>query len=157
VSKKRANPKQPPAKRRIRPRPGDVIAIPLSARQFAFGRIHSNCGLAVFDFVSRSLPAVEAVMTKRVLFHCLFFSTAVKSGEWSIIGHAAFENDEAAWGPPMWHLDDLSGKFSIRYKGRETRATAAKIRGLDEEIMWYPAGLIGEIKLRRRMMVARAR
>lgn len=41
--------------------PGDVVAIPLGNRRFAFGRIYRDASIGVFDYLASRIPDVRVL------------------------------------------------------------------------------------------------
>ena len=130
-------------------KPGDIIAIPLAAAGFAYGKRYRNCGLGVYDLITTTLADASDVCSHEFWFHCCIFDNAIKSGKWKVIGSEAFADEETSWGPPMFHRDIISGEYEIRHKGVHRAATAREIKGLDPEIMYFPAGLLQRIEAER--------
>jgi hypothetical protein len=137
--------RQNPKKSRVSYRIGDIIAIPRVDGHHSYGRIYRDLGLAVYRCVTKGLADPYEVPGHGIAFYCYFFDTAVKSGAWPIIGHLGFASEEESWPPPMWHLDEISGEYEIRYKDTSRSASKREIKGLYEDVMWYPEGLVAEL------------
>jgi hypothetical protein len=130
-------------------RPGDVIAIPLTAAGYAYGKLFADYGLGVYDLLTASIADCEEVTHQKFWFFCHIFHNAIKSGMWPIIGHEPFSDEESSWTPPMFHQDVISGEYEIRHKGECRPATKKEIRGLFEEVMYFPDGLLERIEAER--------
>lgn len=100
----------------------------------------------MYRFTADKVVSTKVLEKKPIAFHCFIFSKAITNGEWPIIGHIDFPSEESSWPPPMWHCDDLTDVYEIRHRGKSRLAAKSEIKGLDEEIMWYPKGLINELE-----------
>ncbi len=83
-----------------KPTLGAIVAIPLPDGRFAFAKIFENYDLGVYDLVSDKIEPVGNVIKRKTAFFQHATDSAIKSGEWPIIGEEPFPNEEAAWGPP---------------------------------------------------------
>jgi hypothetical protein len=129
--------------------PGDIIAIPLAAAGFAYGKLFKDCGLGVYDLITMEMADVNDVLGQEFWFFCCIFDNAIKSGKWKVIGTEEFPDEESAWPPPMYHQDVISGEFEIRHKGIHRAATERQVKGLFPQIMYFPAGLLQRIESER--------
>jgi hypothetical protein len=82
------------------------------------------------------LEPVSTVTRHPIVFFQSATDSAIKSGEWPVIGTEPFPDEESAWGPPK-ASGVLPGikvdprTLQIRYKGVSRRATLKEAAGLD--------------------------
>lgn len=137
--------------KRVRPRAGDVIAIPLGGGRFAFGRLLLDCGIAIYDYRSKSIPDVTSLSGKPIRFHASIFTSAISNGSWPRIGHLPAIKEANDWPPPCFIRDDLrEDSYEIYERGKRRRATKDEVHGLEEQCMWYPEPFVKELKRRFR-------
>ena len=101
-------------------RPGDLIAIPLTDAEFAYGRV-TRCGrLAVLDVKPtsklqslRDLKFIQPV----VAFFALFYEP-VDYPPWIFLGTWPYEDTESGFAPPFFYEDPVNpGHFKMVNKG----------------------------------------
>lgn len=117
---------------------GTVVAIPLPGSKYAFAKVFRNTDLGVYDLVSTKIEALQDIVNREIKFFQPTTDSAIKSGEWLIIGEEPFADEESSWGPPK-----VTGVFSgmkinplllkISFKGQYRRATLKEIEGMEIE------------------------
>jgi hypothetical protein len=128
---------------------GDVVQIPLPTGENAYGRIFQDASIGVYNFVSKSTPPLEDLEVLDYLFITGVFDTAIKSGEWKLIGNLQFPDEDSRWPPPKYIQDIIQPqKYRIYFKGNLTKADKSEIKGLEKQAMYKPAEIVAEIMSR---------
>ncbi|MBP3966543.1 Imm26 family immunity protein [Paenibacillus lignilyticus] len=130
-------------KKRRRLKVGDVYAIPLPNKKYAFGRMHMDGSIAIYKQVSESIE--DLPQTEDYQFIVGVYEYVLKSGEWPVVDYRPFDNDEDAWPPPACIVDIISGEYSIYYKGEIRDSTKAECEGLETAAAWADNHIIDRI------------
>jgi hypothetical protein len=56
--------------------------------------------MGVYGFVSEAIEPLEVVLEHELAFFEACTDSAIKAGEWPIIGEDPFPDEESSWGPP---------------------------------------------------------
>lgn len=135
--------------KRVRTKPGNVVAIPLSNGRFAFGRLMKDSGIAIHKVTHKSLVPPDFWGTPDVLFYTSFVDNRVKDGSWRVVGMVPFETEDEAFPPPSRNDDVLNRNHHMIYhKGVLRDASEAEVQGLEFEYLWGSEALIEEIERR---------
>lgn len=123
--------------KRIKYNLGSIVAIPLSNGQFAYAKVHKNETLGVYDIISSEVLQVDEVVRKGFVFHQPCTDSAIKNGDWPVVGVDPFLNEEAAWPPPLatcyvkesneW---TMGGIPRVSFKGGMHIASLEEVQGL---------------------------
>ncbi|KZN60871.1 Imm26 family immunity protein [Pseudoalteromonas luteoviolacea] len=133
--------------KRVKFKIGDIVKVPVVDNLFVYGRILNDASIEIYNKVFDELVDVNELKGLGVLFDCGIFSTAIKNGEWEIIGHIPFENEEDSWPKPKFIQDIINReKFCIYYKGERVQASKDEIINMDEQAMYKPEQLVERIK-----------
>jgi hypothetical protein len=125
---------------------GDIVAIPLPNGEFAYGKLHRDASIGIYDVVSDPLLPPTAVITKPFMFFSGIFDTAIKRGIWLKIGYEPFQDENSEWPPPAYIQDVIDpSKYRIYFKGQMTPAKQSEIHSLDKQTMRKPKQLVDEI------------
>src|SRR5262245_51651565 len=116
-------------------RVGDIVAIPLTAGRFAFGRVLKDASIAVYRYVSDAESSVPPLTTPYA-FVVGVYQDVLCSGSWPLAERVPFENEDDAWPPPHAVHDVISGRFSIYYKGQMRPASPEEAEGLEPAAVW---------------------
>lgn len=142
--------------KRIRPKTGDVVAIPPSDGRFACGRLLNDASIAIYDRLFEELPTIEQVAGCGIRFFTGLFDTAIRTQEWPRIGNIPGQTDDEDWAPPCYIFDELTeDSYEIYDRGKIRPATLEEIKGIEEQVMRYPEHLIEEIERQFRQRRAR--
>jgi hypothetical protein len=149
---KHANPKSRSTntQKRVHCRVGDIVAIPIDATLYGFGRILQNHYLAVYARVSELMSPEWNWTNEPIGFHVGFVDKAVRSGEWPIIGHFQSDNPDDDCAPPMCvreYLHPRRVKYII-HRGVLRDATDEEAVGMEEFVMQTPIGVAINIEER---------
>ena len=119
-------------------KPGLIVAIPLPDGRYAFAKLFKDFDLGVYSLVSDKIETVENIVKHDLTFFQAATDSAIKSGEWPIVGEELFSDEDSSWGPPraagilpqdeMGYLDP-----QLSYKGSERPAKLRELIGLDIE------------------------
>ena len=128
---------------------GTVVAIPLTNGHHAYGRVHEDANLAIYSLVSPALVTLEQVSSSPVAFFTGAFDTAIRSGEWPILGVLPFPDNESAWAPPTYIQDIIDPtKYRIYHRGEMRPATPDETAGLDIACVRKPGQVVDLIEQR---------
>lgn len=130
-------------KKRRRKKLGDVYAIPLPNGKFAFGRIFKDAGIGIYKHIGESIEDVP--MGEDYQFIVGVYENVLKSGNWTVVENRPFNNEEEAYPPPSCIIDNISGEYSIYYKGEIRRATKSECEGLEIAAVWADNHIIDRI------------
>lgn len=121
--------------KKVKYKVGQIVAIPLPDKKFAFGKVFNNFDIGVYDLLSDKIESIEGVVTNRFLFHNAVTDRAIKSGAFVVIGEEPFPDEESAWAPAMaagvFPEDPDVGVLHIAHKGEMWRATPEQATGMD--------------------------
>ena len=127
-----------------KPRPGDVVAIPLDGSRYAFGRVLKDASIGVYRYVGKSpddLPPPDV----DYLFVVGAYRDLLTSGEWPAVARRSFQSEEDAWPPPYVVRDPISGKCSIYHKAEMRPASPAECEGLEPAAVWDKKHILDRI------------
>lgn len=120
-------------------RQGDVVAVPLTHHQYAFGRVCREPTLAVFSKTSAELLPLDKIAQMEVLFYIGFIQTKVQTCDWIYLGKLPFANAEDAW-PPAVFIQDIHtpSEYRIYHRGKMRPARKRECVGLKKFEMQPP-------------------
>ena len=121
-------------KKRKRKKIGDVYAIPLPNKKYAFGRVFNDAGFGVYEHIGESIE--DAPKSENYQFIVGVYDHALKSGEWTVVENRPFDDEDATYPPPMCIIDSISGEYSIYHKGEIRNATKSECEGLEIAAVW---------------------
>lgn len=128
---------------------GDIVMIPVSDTDFVFGRLLKDSSIAIYPLLSTEAVDISQLVRKKILFDPGVFDTNIVNGKWKIIGHIPFEHADESWPSPKCIRDIINpDKCRIYYKGEMKPATEKEVKGLEEQAMFKPEGLVAEIQKR---------
>jgi hypothetical protein len=134
----------------VRCRAGDVVAIPVDERLFAFGRLLNDDCLAVYERLFPTTAPDVVWQAERAAFNTGFLDVAVRRGEWPIVEHIDCDDPEFHWPPPLCVRAALPPHpvIGIRHHGEMRRATDEETVGMDEYYLRTPLGVVIAIEER---------
>jgi hypothetical protein len=130
-------------RKKIKPKLGDVIQIPLPNGMYAYGCIFKDTGLGIYKEISGSSNTPPKAEEYRYVIG--FNRGAVESGEWPIVDHRPFPDEESAWPPPTYIKDVISGKYEIYHKGQIYPSTEKRCKGLERTAVWNANHIIDRL------------
>lgn len=130
-------------KRKIKPKLGDVVQIPLPDGTYAYGRVFKDTGLAIYKETSKS-PNIPP-KTEEYRFVVGFNGGAVETGEWPVVDHRPFADEDSAWPPPKFIKDSINGTYETYHKGQMHAATEEQCKGLEEASVWNANHIVDRI------------
>ena len=77
--------------KRVQPRPGDVILIPLRDGHYGFGRVLERAIVAFYDLRLGEVPELDAILAAPVVFKIRVMETAIALGAWPVLDNRALE------------------------------------------------------------------
>jgi Immunity protein 26 len=117
---------------------GSIIAIPLPDGRYAFAKAFQPLNFGIYDLVTHEILPVEMVVQHPISFYQVSTDSAIKSGDWKVIGEEPFASKEDSYIPPMAtcyikETDEwtMGGVPRIQYKDDMHIATAEQVRGMD--------------------------
>jgi Immunity protein 26 len=116
---------------------GSIVAIPIKENKYAFAKTFKDGDLGVYDLISNAILPLEDVLKHPISFYQYATDTAIKNGEWPILGVEPFASEEEAWLPPMatWYIKETdkwtTGKTRIYFKDEGYFVPLKEVRGLD--------------------------
>ena len=123
--------------KKIKYKLGSIVSIPLSEGRFAYAKVYKDNTLAVYGIISKTILPNKEVVKKEIAFSQPCTDSAIKNGDWPIIGVEPFLSEEAAWPPPLatcyvkktneW---TMGGIPRISFKGETHTASLEEVRGL---------------------------
>ncbi|MFC4809846.1 Imm26 family immunity protein [Paenibacillus sp. GCM10023250] len=122
---------------------GDIYAIPLPDGNYAFGRTFLDSGLAIYKQISNRIDDIPA--REEYQFIVGVYRSALKSGDWPVVGNRPFQDEEEAWPPPSCIVDRITGQYSIYHKGEITKSTYSECEGLEITAVWAAEQIIDRI------------
>ncbi|QDG74414.1 immunity 26/phosphotriesterase HocA family protein [Labrenzia sp. PHM005] len=121
--------------KRVRRKAGDIVSIPLSDGQYAYGRVLTSPLIAIYDYVSSGEVDSETILFQKVKYTLSVMVNAVTSGRWPVIGHADLE-EELQKPVRFFQQHKLTGKLSIYIDGEFFPATIEDCIGLESNAVW---------------------
>ena len=109
---------------------GQIVAIPLPKRKFAYAKVFNDFDLGVYDFLSDRIEPLERVVKHKFAFFDAVTDRAITGGSFQVIGEQPFPDKESAWAPPMasgiFPDDPDVGVLHIDHKGTSRRPKSTK-------------------------------
>jgi hypothetical protein len=130
---------------------GQIVAIRLPDRRFAYAKVFNDFDLGVYDFLSAEIEPMARVVRHKFSFFNAVTDRAIKSGTFLVIGEQPFPDEESAWAPPMasgiFPDDPGVGVLHIDHKGISRRAATPKeAAGMDvRSFSQRPELFVGQI------------
>lgn len=132
---------------------GQIVAIPLPGKKFAYGKVFNDFDIGIYDFLSDEIEPIERVVNSNILFYNAVTDRAIKNGAFVVIGEEPFPNEESAWAPAMaagiFPEDPDVGVLHITHKGEMWRATPEQAAGMDVRDFCQEPDLFVEIVVDR--------
>jgi len=132
---------------------GQIVAIPLPDKRFAYGKVFNDLDVGVHDFLSDDVVPVERVVKKNILFYSVVTDRAIKNGAFTVIGEQPFPDEESAWAPAMaagiFPEDQSVGMLHIAHKGNFLPATPDQAAGMDIRVFCQEPELFVELVIDR--------
>lgn len=123
--------------KKIKRQAGDVVAVKLEDGSFSFGVVLEEPLMAFYDYNSRELPELKAIVAKPVLFKVWVMNSAVESGRWEVIGSTSL-TPELASTPRFFKQSPLNKRLTVYFKGEETPSTKDECQNLERAAVWDP-------------------
>jgi hypothetical protein len=116
---------------------GSIVAIRIKEGKFAFAKTFKDGDLGVYDLIANSILPLKDVLKHPISFYQYGVDTAIKNGDWPILGVEPFKSEDETWLPPMatcyirqsgeWSM----GKPKIYFRDEEYFVSEKEVRGLD--------------------------
>jgi len=132
---------------------GQIVAIPLPDKRFAYGKVFNDFDVGVYDFLSDEIEPIERVVKNKILFYSAVTDRAIKSGAFTVIGEQPFPDEESAWAPAMaagiFPEDHSIGMLHITHKGQYLPASPDQAAGMDICVLCQEPELFVELVVDR--------
>jgi hypothetical protein len=132
---------------------GQIVAIPLPDKRFAYGKVFNDLDVGVYDLLSAEIEPVERVVRTKILFYNAVTDRAIKNGAFIVIGEQLFPDEESAWAPAMamgiFPEDHSVGMLHIAHRGSFVAATPDQAAGLDIRVFCQEPELFVELVIDR--------
>ena len=121
-------------RKRQREKLGNIYAIPLPDKTFAFGRLYKE-RLAIAKERSDNISAFPDF--KNIDFFVGVYKDVLTDGEWPIVGNMPFKDGEDIWSPKTYIQDQMHPeRYEIYEKGKIRKSTHEECIGLEETAVW---------------------
>lgn len=129
---------------------GAVIAVPLPDGRFAFGKMFRDSNVGVYDFISNKIESLKEIIKHKIAFFEPTTDSAIKSGEWPIVGEDPFPDNDSSWAPPKVvgvfpEMQADPSRLKISYRGAYRKADPKEAAGKDIELFCQRPDLFVEI------------
>ena len=122
-------------------RTGDVFSIELPNEKYAFLRKYNGAVIAVYKQKGDS-PDDYPKDDLYEFYVCVYKHVFKK---WHYVTNLPFISDEDAWGPPFCWVDQISGEYSLYYRGERRPCTYDECKDLEILAVWDENHLIDRI------------
>lgn len=130
------------------------MAIPLPTGQFAYAKVYNDMNMAIYKLLTFRISDVELIKHSSIAFYQAATDSAIKNGEWPVIGEDPFPDEGSACPPPKAYgvvVEAGIGLDSpkIIEKGQIRSATLEEIKGMEiDTFCQRPELLIDKIMMR---------
>lgn len=114
---------------------GDIIEVPLPGGFYAYARVLKNPLMGFYALRSSTPASREEILNAPILFKVWVMNSALTSGRWKIVGHAALEEEHKV-SPCFFKQDAISKKLSLYREGIEQPATFDECKDLERAAVW---------------------
>lgn len=113
---------------------GDIYRIPLADGRFAYGRLFKEYTLAVYKDIYEDVFTLPP--NENYSFFVGVYRDLLLDGKWEVVGNRPFYSEEDAWPPPQYIRDQITGKYSLYYKGNIIPSSKEECEGLEFAGAW---------------------
>ncbi len=117
--------------------PGNVLAIPLEAGRYAYGRVIELPLVAFYDLSSAHPLPVTEVVAANIAFQLWVMKRAIGPERWQVLGNVPLERHLLEH-PEFFKEDPLNGKLSVYCRGVERPASLGECSVLERAAVWNP-------------------
>lgn len=114
--------------------PGDIIAIPLSGKKYAFAMVLKDPGISVYDYIGNDQN--DKPKTAKYLFTVWASFKSLEKNNVRVIGHEEVTSPEDIALPPMWRRDLISGAYEIYKDGKFIPSDRFECEPLEVAAVW---------------------
>lgn len=120
--------------KRQRVKDGDILAIPIGHKLYAFGRVIDGA-IAVYNYTSEDMNKLPDLDDRYFLFIVPVYKNVLSSGHWPRVGHDHLQLTL----PLYFKRDPLSGNYSIYNceNDSETQSSEKECRGRESLATWH--------------------
>ena len=120
--------------RKRRLRLGDIYEIPLPDGTNAYGRLHKECTLAIYEVRCNNVS--ELPEEEHYSCYIAVYKDLLQDGEWPVVANRSFASEEEAWPPPKVVVDAITRKGSLYYKGVISPCSYEECKDLEVVAVW---------------------
>lgn len=127
-------------KKRIRPKPGDVLEINFSEQNHSYAHVSNIGSLVIFyDYKGQEQLSLDEIILLPIAFRVWVYSDVLKSGRWPRVGN--IKSDILFENPQFYKQDHITGTLSIYHDdyadtNYERPASLSQIEGLERAAVW---------------------
>lgn len=132
--------------RKARRKVGDVLAISLGDRTFAFGRVLTEPLVAFYDLRKDDSPDLRKIISSNVAFTVCVMNYAITDGDWRVVGNVPL--DPALKVEPLFFKKDPITRSLTIYRdstGEERPATRSECEGIECAAVWEPKQIVDRL------------
>lgn len=123
---------------------GDVFQIDLPDGRYAYGRVYRDSAVGIYRAITDA-PGQPPIGSNDFLFNVGMYEDVLDDGKVKIIGSDPFPSEDAAWPPPTFIKDAISGEYSVYHKGVISKSTKKRSAGLEEAAVWEYEHIVNRI------------
>jgi hypothetical protein len=117
-----------------RPQLGDIFRIPLPNGKSAFGRLHKEGALGIYQGFYDEYSEVPEQAD--YVFFVGVYKNLLRDGEWEFVAKRPFPSEEDAWQSPKCIRDVITGEYSLYIKGEIFLSTEEVCKDLERVAAW---------------------
>jgi Immunity protein 26 len=127
------------ARKKIRPKVGDVFRVPLDEGMHAYGHVLSSVLHGYYAIRTDKAVALNDIVQSPVAFRVKALNDRIEKGEWPIVGNIA---PPAAMNAPLRLALENAPDFFLLYEwtpqtgGHDWPVSADEVKGLEEDGIW---------------------
>jgi len=126
---------KPAPKKKVTPKPGDIVEIPLPSGGRGYGRVLGDPLMAFYALRSDDGVPAETVLASPVAFRIWVMHSAISSGRWPVVANTPLEPAELE-SPWFFKQDAISKRLSLYRSGEERPATYEECLPLERAAVW---------------------
>lgn len=134
------------AKKRKKPRLGEIYAIPLPNGSFGFARFYLQSKVGVFDLIATQIPSSGEIMRHQVVFWVRCHEDPTRTVQWPYVGRVPFKSIDEAW-PPAIYIRDLTDPrcCTVYIRNQSWSVLPEDIKDLEPVQLWSVKMIVDRI------------
>ncbi|GAA3970749.1 immunity 26/phosphotriesterase HocA family protein [Allohahella marinimesophila] len=114
---------------------GDIVKIELEDKSYCFGRVLREPLMAFYDLKTPSIPDVEHILHRPILFKLAVMNSAVTSGRWKVIANSQLE-EELTHPVSFFKQDPITKAVCLYVDDKEIAASKEECKNLERAAVW---------------------